>query len=182
MNGLLDILLHQHGHSSSQAAGDILALLVGWMYSGSDNISQKWQPLAKFAGEVLQSLTGKVLDFVLKSPGNAQQQKGKEILKKQSKEVHQENKLQNCKQQQLTPPKDAANNSKTCEVVNMYQLVLENPRVSHEALEGYFSAQLIQTLTHCPDIKLTKVLKEQEVWHSAKTNRTLVALLQKVSV
>lgn len=160
------------------------------MYSGSGNISQEWQPLAKFAGKVLQSLTEEVLNVVLKSSGKAhmalKQQKVKGTVKKKPKEEHQKNKLHSCKQQEVTPPRNekgvSTSNTNTCEVINMYQLVLENPRVSHEALEGYFSAQLIQTLTHWPDIKLTKVLKEQEMWCSAKANPTLVALLQKVSV
>ena len=186
VNGLLDLLLHQSGQSSTQAASDILALLVGLMYSESGSISQEWQPLAKFAGVVLQSLTEKVLDVVLESSSNRQltlkQQKRKRSLK-QSEETHP----RYTHQSQTTPKNDeketsVASVTDTCEVMNIYQLVLENPRVPQEALERYFTAQLVQTLTHRPNIKLTKVLKKQKMWCSAEANRTLIALLQKVGM
>lgn len=174
VNGLLDLLLHPSGQSSSQAAGDVLALLVGLMYSASGSNSQEWQPLAKFAGEVLKSVTEGVLDVVLDSS----EQKGKVSLEKQSEDPHQ---------RQMTPKNDekdssGANSTQPAKDINMYQLVVENPKVPQEALEGYFSAQLAQILTHRPNIKLTKALKTQEAWCSAKANPTLVAFLQKLVV
>lgn len=183
MDELLDLLLHQRGSSSAQATSDILALLVDLMYSGSGSISQEWQPLAKYAGDVLQSLTEGVLDAVLdtsKTQHRAHKRGADTGTSKQLGEVNQLSFSQKHKKQKLADEKEISFDS--CEVPNMYQLVLENPRVPQEALEGFFSAQLVQTLTHRPNIKLTRVLKEQEAWCSAKANPALVALMQKVSV
>ncbi|XP_050688141.1 uncharacterized protein LOC126981284 [Eriocheir sinensis] len=179
---LLDLLLHQRGSSSTQAASDVLALLVDLVYNGSGSIGQEWQPLAKFAGEVLQALTEGVLDAVLTSktrhpPHKQETEKG---TCKQVAEDHQKSFSEKHKKQKLDDENEASVDS--CEAPNMYQLVLENPRVPQEALEGFFSAQLVQTLTHRPNIKLTRVLKEQEAWCSAKANPTLVALMQKLLV
>lgn len=179
---LQDLLLHQRESGSTQAASDFLALLVDLMYSGSGSIGQEWQPLAKFAGEVLQALTEGMLDAVLTSkarhpPHKQDTEKG---TCKQAAEDCQESFSQKHKKQKLGDENEASADS--CEAPNMYQLVLENPRVPQDALEGFFSAQLVQTLTHRPNIKLTRVLKEQEAWCSAKANPTLVGLMQKVSV
>lgn len=181
VNELLDLLLHPREHNSSQIASDVLALLVGLMYSASDSsISQEWQPLAKFAGEVLKSVTEGVLDVVLDTSEH------KVSPENQAEDPHQRE-MSAFKQLSQTAKSDehdlsGVNSSQPANDINMYQLVLENPRVLPEALEGYFSAQLVQILTHRPNIKLTKVLKTQEAWCSAKANPTLVALLQKVGV
>lgn len=183
VNELLDLLLHQRGNNSIQAASDILALLVDLMYNGSGSISEEWQPLAKFAGEVLQALTEGMLDAILNTsktwhpPHKQEMEKGKH---KHLVEDHQPSPSQKYKKRKLDDEKETSIDS--CELPNMYQLVLENSRVPQEALEGFFSAQLVQTLTHRPNIKLTRVLKEQEAWCSAKANPSLVAHMQKVSV
>ncbi|KAK3879105.1 hypothetical protein Pcinc_016302, partial [Petrolisthes cinctipes] len=67
-------------------------------------------------------------------------------------------------------------------VTNIYALLTNCLSVGKQALVDYCSSQLVQILTHSPDLELALVLTRQDVWRSTHTNTALASMLRKLVV
>ncbi|KAK4321097.1 hypothetical protein Pmani_008081 [Petrolisthes manimaculis] len=67
-------------------------------------------------------------------------------------------------------------------VTNIYALLTNCLSVGKQALIDYCSSQLVQILTHSPDLELALVLTRQDVWRSTHTNTALASMLRKLVV
>ncbi|XP_066939076.1 uncharacterized protein [Macrobrachium rosenbergii] len=79
---------------------------------------------------------------------------------------------------------DSAENTKSrnSRVLNIYELLMNNLKVTSQALQNYCSSQLIYMLTYQPNLHVASVLKSQEKWRSALANPVLSLLMQKLVI
>lgn len=75
---------------------------------------------------------------------------------------------------------EAQTHTKGPMVMNIYALLTNNLSVGKQPLIDYCSSQLVQILTHSPDLELALVLTQQDKWRSTRTNTALASLLRKV--
>ncbi|XP_064103249.1 uncharacterized protein LOC135213204 [Macrobrachium nipponense] len=72
--------------------------------------------------------------------------------------------------------------NRNSQVLNIYELLMNNLKVTSQALQNYCSSQLIYVLTHQPNLHVTSVLKSQEKWRSTLVNPVLSLLMQKLVI
>lgn len=174
VDGLFDLILHgRKDHVDTSAVSDILSVLICIAY---DSAEDDHASLCKFANQALCSLTTRLLNHILN--WETEKREYATILGTDSTSLKSESK---CKGN-VTKSTNELSEDGVTEVMNIYELVLNNLSITSEALELYCSGQLMKLLTHCPELQLGRVLRHQEKWRSTKANTALSAWMQKLLV
>ncbi|XP_071528013.1 uncharacterized protein [Panulirus ornatus] len=175
VDDLLQLVLYKKmDNVSTSAVSGILSVLIGIAY---DLVSEKYLSLCRFANDVLNSLTTKLLDHIIENENRSEKNVCKEKFHDNGIHMHTEDSQEERKN-------EYSGDSETREIpiMNIFGIVSNNLSVTSEALESYCSAQLIYILTHRPNLQLGRVLRKQEKWRSTRADTTLSALMQKLVV
>ena len=162
----MHIILHE-GHicDSTSIAVDALGALVNFSYNLDEN---DYHSLSKSASGLLDAVTERLLDYVLKnSSKNNVGEKTNEVISDKGED--------------RDPPGNLPEKGK-CATINIYELLMNNLRVTTQALQSYCASQLIAMLTHRPDMHVASVLKSQEKWRSTLANPLLSSMMQKLVI
>ncbi|XP_045600459.1 uncharacterized protein [Procambarus clarkii] len=155
VDGLLFLILYGKNEDVNiSTVSEILAVVICIAY---DSAKDEHASLSRFANQILSDLTSRLLTHILDS----------ETEKRLKLDV------------QTT---DEFSEKDMVEVMNVYELVLNNLSITSQALDRYCSSQLVQLLTHRPELQLGRVLREQDQWRSTQANATLSAWMQKLVV
>ncbi|XP_047485099.1 uncharacterized protein LOC125036506 [Penaeus chinensis] len=170
-SSILEDLTHLVLHGKNEEPGisvvsDALAVLLGIAY---DLDTTQYDSLCKYASTMLHSLTERMLENILEGGTNEErvgQQRGSRSF----------DDIQDGKESSAEDLVDQES------MINIYHLMRDNLKVTPEAIESYCSAQLLQVLTHRPNLQLGRVLKEQERWRSTQANSVLSSFLHSLIV
>lgn len=167
------VLFKKKDHMASSAVSGILGVLIGIAY---DIPSEEYLSLCRFANEILNSLTARVLDHILEHENKSEKNMCKEKFQGNGDtNMHAKSNEDKGKNRYLD-----ISEKEEISIMNIYELVLNNLSVTSEAMESYCSAQLLHILTHHPNLQLARVFRDQEKWRSTQADITLSVLMQKV--
>ncbi|XP_042231617.1 uncharacterized protein LOC121872690 isoform X4 [Homarus americanus] len=167
------VLYEKENPMNTSAVSEILAVLICIVYEPAKD---KCVSLSKFANRVLTSLTERLLNHVLYN----KVKKGLNLSSQESGDQHSH--VKSSPKEKVSKSSDDSIERSTIKVMNIYELVLNNISISTQALEAYCSSQLVQVLTHRPELHLGRVLRNQENWRSTQANTTLSAWMWKLVV